>query len=151
MAATKPQPLPMGRPGGKPRSQQGCAASATQTLSPHPFSLAARAVEPTSHAAASQKARVKGQPQHSPASEPMITHTRITGSTTFAASAKERIHSLCSQTEFNPLHTPSEQRTCCWAVTLGAGTWRHWARGCGFWGYFPCFFSQASGRKPHLL
>lgn len=77
-----------------------------QTLSSHPFWHGAPAVAPTSDAATSQKSGVKSQPQHSPASEPTITHARSMGNTTFAASAKERIHSLCSQTKFNLLPNP---------------------------------------------
>ena len=128
-----------------------CHISQHRPVSPRPFSHAAPAVAPTSDAAAGQKARVQSQPQHSPASEPTITHTRIMGNTTFAASAKERIHSLCSQTEFNPPPTPSKQKPAARQLRSAQGHGGTRREDVGFWGYFPCFFSWASRRNPHLL
>lgn len=98
---------------------------------------------------------VKSQPQHSPASEPMITHARSTGNTTFAASAKERIHSLCSQTKFNLLPTDSKQkpanRQLClvqghrdifsWAISLVSFP-RHQEE-------FPTYSGHGAGRRFH--
>lgn len=73
----------------------------------------------------------------------MITHARITGNTTFAASAKERIHSLCSQTEFNPLPTPSKEKPAAGQLRLAQGHGGTGREDTFFWGYFPCFFPWA--------
>lgn len=125
-AVTKPQPVPTGCLGGKRRSQQGRAPSAgTDPLTPP---LPARSTPRSAHRRRSS-GRVGAQPQHSPASEPTTTHARITGSTTFAASARRGPTGSAARPNLTPTYT-LQAKTCCRAGTLGGGTGQE----ATFWG-----------------